>query len=116
MIGCRAEEDLVLDLTGLGQVVGGQRTMNPTTGGGSTAVLQVTAAEAGPWLYHCNPPPPAGVHRTAGVRRGAGPGAALLGGPGALPVQHGRHARLGGRGQGLPALRCTDLFVEINIY
>ena len=50
MIGCRAEEDLVLDLTGLGQVVGGQRTMNPTTGGGSTAMLQVTAAEAGPWL------------------------------------------------------------------
>lgn len=114
MIGCRAEEDLVLDLTGLGRVVGGQRTMNPTTGGGSTAVLQVAAAVAdGCNNAKCNLPP-AGVYRAAGVRRGAGPGAALLGGPGALPVQHGQHARLGRGGQGLPTLRCR--FIRGNKY
>ena len=36
----REEEDLVLAMTGLGEVVGGVRTMNPTTGGGSEKRLE----------------------------------------------------------------------------
>ena len=34
------EEELVLSLTGLGQVVGGVRTMNPTTGGATERRLE----------------------------------------------------------------------------
>ena len=36
----REEEDLVLAMSGLGEVVGGVRTMNPTTGGGSEKRLE----------------------------------------------------------------------------
>ena len=36
----REEEELVLTMTGLDKVVGGVRTMNPTTGGGSEGRLQ----------------------------------------------------------------------------
>ena len=36
----REEEELVLALTGLQEVVGGVRTMNPTTGGGSEQRLE----------------------------------------------------------------------------
>ena len=37
----RQEEDLVLHLTGLEDVVGGNQMRNPTKGGNTTAVMQV---------------------------------------------------------------------------
>ena len=37
----RQEEDLVLRLTGLADVVGGNQMRNPTKGGNTTAVMQV---------------------------------------------------------------------------
>ena len=43
----RAEEDLVLAITGLGGLVGGARTMNPTTGGASDRRLEEFIGQLG---------------------------------------------------------------------